>query len=182
MASPTRWTWVWVSSGTWWWTGRPGLLRFTGSQRVGYDWASELNWTEVFSWEPAASGKHCFPLLPALPQKRQVKTGGKVRASVTNRVGTASSSTWTSANELASRRKDKYIFSYCFSPHCLQPQCDTASCLWSKVWDQALSLWSVSTDSKTLHYQRTKPRECQIVRTHTKETNWVQDPVSHNHQ
>ena len=40
----TRWTWVWVNSGSWWWTGRPGVLRFTGLQRVGHDWASELNW------------------------------------------------------------------------------------------------------------------------------------------
>ena len=46
MASPTRWTWVWVNSGSWWWTGRPGILRFMGSQRVGHDWAAELNWTE----------------------------------------------------------------------------------------------------------------------------------------
>ena len=44
MASPTRWTWVWVNSGSWWWTGRPGKLRFMGSQRVGHDWATELNW------------------------------------------------------------------------------------------------------------------------------------------
>ena len=46
MASLTRWAWVWVSSGSWWWTGRPGVLRFVGSQRVGHDWATELNWTE----------------------------------------------------------------------------------------------------------------------------------------
>ena len=44
MASPTRWTWMWVNSGSWWWTGRPGVLRFMGSQRVGHDWATELNW------------------------------------------------------------------------------------------------------------------------------------------
>ena len=44
MASPTRWTWVWASSGSWWWTGRPGLLQSTESQRVGHDWATELNW------------------------------------------------------------------------------------------------------------------------------------------
>ena len=43
MASPTRWTWVWVNSGSWWWTGRPGVLLFMGSQRVGHDWATELN-------------------------------------------------------------------------------------------------------------------------------------------
>ena len=46
MASPTRWTWVWMNSGRWWWTGRPGVLRFMGSQRVRHDWATELNWTE----------------------------------------------------------------------------------------------------------------------------------------
>ena len=44
MASPTQWTWVWVSSGSWWWTGKPGVLQFMGSQRVGHDWATELNW------------------------------------------------------------------------------------------------------------------------------------------
>ena len=46
MASLTRWTWVWVNSGSWWWTGRPGVLWFMGSQRVAHDWATELNWTE----------------------------------------------------------------------------------------------------------------------------------------
>ena len=44
MASRTRWTWVWVNSGRWWWTERPGVLRFMGLQRVGHDWATELNW------------------------------------------------------------------------------------------------------------------------------------------
>ena len=43
MASPTRWTWVWVNSGSWWWTGRPGVLWFMGSQRVGHD----SDWTEL---------------------------------------------------------------------------------------------------------------------------------------
>ena len=42
MASLTRWTWVWVNSGSWWWTGRPGMLRFMGSQRIGHDWANDL--------------------------------------------------------------------------------------------------------------------------------------------
>ena len=45
VASPTRWIWVWVNSGSWWWTGRPGVLWFMGSQRVRHDWATELNWT-----------------------------------------------------------------------------------------------------------------------------------------
>ena len=43
MASPTQWTWVWVDSGSWWWTGRPGALWFMGSQRVGHDWVTEMN-------------------------------------------------------------------------------------------------------------------------------------------
>ena len=44
IASPTQWIWVWVNSGSWWWTGRPGLLQSMGLQRVGHDWATELNW------------------------------------------------------------------------------------------------------------------------------------------
>ena len=46
MASLSQWTWVWVNSGSWWWTERPGALWFMGSQRVGHDWGTELNWTE----------------------------------------------------------------------------------------------------------------------------------------
>ena len=46
MASLTRCAWVWVNFRSWWWTGRPGVLWFMGSQRVGHDWATELNWTE----------------------------------------------------------------------------------------------------------------------------------------
>ena len=44
MASPTQWTWVWVNSRSWWWTGRPGMLWFMGSQRVRHNWVTELNW------------------------------------------------------------------------------------------------------------------------------------------
>ena len=47
MASLTQWTWVWVDSRRWWWTGGPGVLQSIGSQRVGHDWVTELNWTEV---------------------------------------------------------------------------------------------------------------------------------------
>ena len=57
MASPTQWTWVWVNSGSWWWTGRPGMLQSMGSQRVGQDRATELNWTELYSQKKI---KHCF--------------------------------------------------------------------------------------------------------------------------
>ena len=51
MASLTQWTWVWASSGSWWWTGRPGMLRFMESQRVRHDWATELNWTEEYGFQ-----------------------------------------------------------------------------------------------------------------------------------
>ena len=47
MASPTQWTWVWVNSGSWWWTGRHGVLQSMGLRRVGHDW---LNWS---SWAPS---------------------------------------------------------------------------------------------------------------------------------
>ena len=47
MASSTQWTWVWVNSRSWWWTGRPGVLRFMGSQSQTQLW---LNWTETRPW------------------------------------------------------------------------------------------------------------------------------------
>ena len=45
MSSVTRWTWVYINSINWWWTGKPGILQSMGSQRVRHDWATELNWT-----------------------------------------------------------------------------------------------------------------------------------------
>ena len=57
MASLTRWAWVWVNSGSLWWTGRPGMLRFMGSQRVGHDWETELNRTELM--KKSEGGKKC---------------------------------------------------------------------------------------------------------------------------
>ena len=56
MASQTRWTWVWVSSRSWRWTGKPGVLQCMGSQTVEHDWATELNWTEQ---EPAYQFRRC---------------------------------------------------------------------------------------------------------------------------
>ena len=47
MASPTQWTWVWVNSGSWWWTGRPGMLQSMRLQRVRHIWATELSCTET---------------------------------------------------------------------------------------------------------------------------------------
>ena len=50
METLTQWTWVWVNSRSWWWTGRPDVLQFMGSQRVGHNWAIELNWTWSIDW------------------------------------------------------------------------------------------------------------------------------------
>ena len=46
MASPTQWTWVWASSRSWWWTGRPSMLQSMGLQRVKHNLVTELNWRE----------------------------------------------------------------------------------------------------------------------------------------
>ena len=69
--SLTRWMWVWVDSSSWWWTGRPGVLRFLGSQRVAHDWATELNWTDTLSkcWSNTA----VLALPPAGHSKNQLK-------------------------------------------------------------------------------------------------------------
>ena len=61
IASPTQRIWVWASPGSWWWTGKPGVLLFMGSQRVRY-WGTELNWTElncVPRIVPDMVGNHC---------------------------------------------------------------------------------------------------------------------------
>ena len=47
MASPTQWTWAWVNSRSWWWTGKPGVLHPMGSQRVRDDWVTDLNWPDL---------------------------------------------------------------------------------------------------------------------------------------
>ena len=47
MASLTQWTLVWVNARNWWWTERPGVLQSMGSHRVGHDWVTELNWTDI---------------------------------------------------------------------------------------------------------------------------------------
>ena len=64
MVTPTQWTWVWASSGRWWWTGKPGVLQSTGSQRVGHDWATDLKWLSQES--PALPGA----LHPGSPVQR----------------------------------------------------------------------------------------------------------------
>ena len=46
MASLTQWTWVWASSRSWWWTGKPGVLQSMASQIVGRNWVTELDWTD----------------------------------------------------------------------------------------------------------------------------------------
>ena len=58
MASLTQWTWVWASSGSWWWTGRPGVLQSMRLQRVRHDWATELNWGIFWEWCSVQSLSH----------------------------------------------------------------------------------------------------------------------------
>ena len=61
----TQWTWVWASSGHWWWTGNPGVLQAMGSQRVGPDWATELSW---YALGYPANPVSLFILLLAFPE------------------------------------------------------------------------------------------------------------------
>ena len=57
MASPTQWTWVCVNSGSWWWTGRPGVLQFMGLQRVRHDWVTELKVALYTQWLWTSTGE-----------------------------------------------------------------------------------------------------------------------------
>ena len=66
MTSLTGWTWVWVNSRSWWWTGRPGMLWFMGSQRVRHDWATELNWLNWRACDRASLVAQTVKNLPAM--------------------------------------------------------------------------------------------------------------------
>ena len=69
MVSLTWWMWVWAGSRSWWWTGKPGVLQSMASHRVGHDWATELNWTELWKkkWKKKGawwlSGKELLPAM-----------------------------------------------------------------------------------------------------------------------
>ena len=63
IALPTQWTWVWVNSGCLWWTGRPGVLRFMGSQRVWQDWVTERNWARLQDIRPTQTKKEKHTVL-----------------------------------------------------------------------------------------------------------------------
>ena len=73
MASLTRWTWVSVNSWIWWWTGRPGVLQFMESQRVGHDWATELNWTELLVYVICLIHKQMYMKVQGFPGGSVVK-------------------------------------------------------------------------------------------------------------
>ena len=64
MASLTWWTWVWINSGSWWWTGRPGVLQVM--QRVRHDWATELNWTAEITYS-TVHPHHYVPASTSVP-------------------------------------------------------------------------------------------------------------------
>ena len=64
MASQTQRTWVWVDSGSWWWTRKSGVLRFMGSQRVRHDWATELNWALHYLFFSSFCHWELFQLAP----------------------------------------------------------------------------------------------------------------------
>ena len=51
------WTWVWASSRSWWWTGKPGMLQSIASQRIRHNWMTELNWTDGKKSQLKKSGK-----------------------------------------------------------------------------------------------------------------------------
>ena len=61
MVTPTRWAWIWVDSRSWWWTGKPGVLRFMRWQRVRHNWAIELNWMSIWASQEVLVVKNLSP-------------------------------------------------------------------------------------------------------------------------
>ena len=82
MGSPTQWRWVWVNSGSWWWTGRPGVLQSVGARRVGHDWATELYWWKLnsYPWHSTASTIWSQPTCSALKNYRGPLREGRSRS------------------------------------------------------------------------------------------------------
>ena len=76
MASLTRRTWVSVNSGSWWWTGRPGVLRFMGSQRVGHDWVTDL--IEINSFLKVTKNFQMFKTRHYISIKENTKSWSRV--------------------------------------------------------------------------------------------------------
>ena len=65
MASPTQWTWVWVNSGSWWWTGKLSMLQSMGLQRVRHDWATVLNWYVWCYLYDTHTNTHAYKTMPS---------------------------------------------------------------------------------------------------------------------
>ena len=107
MASPTQWTWVCVDSGSWWWIGRPRVLQSMVSQRVGHDWATKLNCTEMSGVEYSKQRKR---------QDKGFRTGmylihWKVRvAGTSSEMGLAEDATVRLPEPLEARVKVWHIF------------------------------------------------------------------------
>ena len=70
MASPTWWTWIWVNSRNWWWTGKHGVLQSMRSLRVRHDWMTELNWTEEAKKQQELNSGFCW-LCPVAQKVRE---------------------------------------------------------------------------------------------------------------
>ena len=83
MASLTRWTWVWVNSESWWWTGRPGVVRFMGSLGVGHDWETSISFSTFMHWRWKWQPTPVF--LPGESQGRESLVGCRLWGS--HRVG-----------------------------------------------------------------------------------------------
>ena len=101
MASPNQWAWVWASTGSWWWTGRPGVLQSIGSQRVRHNWVTELNHNQ-HGWisqakcrveEARLKGRHSLWLHPyEAEDQAKLSMLIEVRGLVTFKAGTQEAS------------------------------------------------------------------------------------------
>ena len=91
MASLTWRTWVWVNSGSLWWTGRPGVLQLMGSQRVGHDWVTELNWAEHCT----GGSDQNHPQVKEMQKGKMVVWGGFINS-------------WEKKGSERQRRKERY--------------------------------------------------------------------------
>ena len=122
-----QWTWVWVNSGSWWWTGRPGVLRFMGLQRVGHDWATDLNWTEPESWVLCFVCQKFSGLKPRREHLkltlRELLRGGEAGSQDIQKVFNKGQVVWMSKND-CKLKKTRYLKLRNFSAFLCMGRCE----------------------------------------------------------
>ena len=153
MASSTQWTWVWVNSGSWWWTGRPGVLQFMGSQRVGHDWATKLNWSMTWG-------------------KSRVKLNSVIKPKSVNTIQASCSVEYLKRGIMWNPRKqDRYITCHLALSSFRNNQFLSSESDSSPPRSEVLFLWTLHVN---IDLSKIFTRKCLVTSSHPRRSFWEQ--------